>query len=68
MEWVLFFAVLGLPVSPDLFLYNFKIPENIEYCTNISFDPEMEDIFNKSCNRDQVNNYIMSVKNISTIE
>ncbi|MDQ7009662.1 MAG: hypothetical protein Q9M94_05215 [Candidatus Gracilibacteria bacterium] len=67
METILFFAFLGLPVEQDLFLYNSKTSENIEYCTNISFDPSMEEKFNLYCNREEVNNYIMNIKTISTL-
>ena len=62
MEAILFFAFLGLPVEQDTFLYTNKVSENIEYCTNISFDPNMIEKFNEQCNREEVNNYIMSVK------
>jgi len=63
MESIIFFAFLWLNPDQDNFLYKKTTSENIEYCTNISFDPRMKDIFNKSCNRDVVNDYILSVKN-----
>ncbi len=62
MEVILFFAFLGLPVEQDAFLYSNNVSENIEYCTNISFDPNMGKEFEKQCNREEVNNYIISVK------
>lgn len=62
MEAILFFAFLGLPVEQDTFVYKSNVAENIEYCTNISFDPNMTEIFNKECNRQQVNDYQLYVK------
>jgi len=62
MESILFFAFLGLPVEEDLFVYNPKVSENIEYCTNISFDPNMTEKFEQQCNREEVNSYILYVK------
>lgn len=62
MEAILFFAFLGLPVEQDTFLYNSEVSENIEYCTNISFDPTMDEEFNEQCNREEVNNYQLYVK------
>jgi len=62
METILFFAFLWQTANPDFFVYQKSTPENIEYCTNISFDPSMSEEFEKNCNREQVNAYIMSVK------
>jgi len=62
MESILFFVFWGVPVEKDLFVYNPQVSENIEYCTNISFDPNMAEKFEKQCNREEVNNYILYVK------
>ena len=62
MEAILFFAFLGLQPDQDLYIYNNNVSENIEYCTNISFDPNMKEKFNKLCNRKEINNYQLYVK------
>jgi len=62
MESILFFAFLWIQAEQDLFIYNPTVSENIEYCTNISFDPNMIEKFNEQCDRDEVNNYILYVK------
>lgn len=36
--------------------------ENIEYCTNIMYDPSMEQEFYNNCNLEETNRYIMDVK------
>jgi hypothetical protein len=62
MEAILFFAFLGLQPEQNLFIYKNNVSENIEYCTNISFDPNMVEEFDKECNREEVNNYQLYVK------
>ena len=49
--------------SQNINLQNISYAENIDYCTNIIHNPYMQDEFNKNCNLDLTNKYIMFVKN-----
>ena len=62
MDFLLFFILLSAPAEPDLYVYNSFVPENIEFCANIIHNPTMSEIFEKQCNLEQTNDYIMSVK------
>lgn len=62
MELISFFIYFGfLPANVEL--KNIHFSENIDYCTNIMHNPNMEEEFYKNCNSDEVNMYVMLVKN-----
>jgi len=62
MELLGFFLYFGFN-SPKIELQNISFSENIEYCTNIMYDPSLEQEFYKNCDISEVNEYIMLVKN-----
>ncbi len=62
MDFFLFFALLQIPVEEDFYAYNSYVPENVEFCANIIHNPTMIEKFNRECNLEQTNNYILSVK------
>jgi hypothetical protein len=61
METISFFIYFGV-LSNDIKQENIKFSENIDYCSNIMFDPRKEDEFFGNCNLEEVNRYIMIVK------
>jgi len=62
MELISFFIYFGFMTSnPNL--ENISFSENIEYCTNIIHNPNLEDEFSSNCDVQETNRYIMLVKN-----
>lgn len=62
MELIGFVIYFGL-LSSNIEQENISFSENIDYCTNIIHNPNMTDQFQKSCDLDETNKYIMLVKN-----
>ncbi len=62
MEIIGFFIYFGFFTS-NTDLQNISFSENIDYCTNIIHNPEMEEEFYSECNLEETNKYIMLVKN-----
>jgi len=58
--FVLYFGLMTASVNPDY--KNITFSENIEYCTNIIHNPNLEDEFNSVCSIKETNDYIMMVK------
>jgi hypothetical protein len=48
--------------NEDLYLNQYIFPENIEYCANIMYNPELKKEFDNDCNLDLTNNYILLTK------
>ena len=62
MELISFFIYFGfLPANIEL--ENISFSENIDYCTNIMHNPNLEDEFINNCSLEETNKYIMLVKN-----
>jgi len=49
-----------MTINPDLEQVSFS--ENIEYCTNIIHNPNLEEEFLSNCDLEETNRYIMMVK------
>ncbi len=63
MDFLGFFLYFGF-ITSNVNLKNISFSENIEYCTSIIYNPELEEEFLNNCNLEETNKYIMSVKNI----
>ena len=61
MEFLWFFLYFGF-MTQNIELQNISFSENIEYCTNIIHNPTMQEQFEKKCNLEETNRYIMLVK------
>lgn len=62
MEIIGFYIYFSFIIS-DIKYENISFNENIDYCTNIIHDPRKKDEFLKNCDLEEVNKYIMIVKN-----
>ena len=62
MDLMWFFVYFGFVIN-NTNLENIGFSENIEYCTNIIHNPDLEEEFLKNCNLKETNKYIMLVKN-----
>jgi hypothetical protein len=61
MDIFWFFVYFGFFTSvPEL--QNISFSENIDYCTSILHNPNMQEEFMKECSLKQTNKYIMLVK------
>jgi len=62
MELISFFIYFGfITNNPDMQDIGFS--ENIEFCTNIIHNPNLEEEFRNNCSLEETNRYIMLVKN-----
>lgn len=61
MELLGFFLYFGF-MTQNIELQNISFSENIEYCTNIIHNPNLEEEFRKNCDLEETNKYIMLVK------
>ena len=62
MELLGFLLYFGFN-SPNMDLQNISFSENIEYCTNIIHNPNLEQEFMNNCDLEETKRYIMFVKN-----
>jgi hypothetical protein len=61
MEIITFFVYFGF-MSNNIEYQNISFSENIDYCTNIIHNPNLEDEFYLNCDLEETNEYIMIVK------
>lgn len=59
IAFYIYFSLMPTNISQEQIVFS----ENIDYCTNIMHNPNMVKEFYNSCNSDEVNTYIMMVKN-----
>ena len=62
MELLGFFLYFGF-MTQNTDLENISFSENIDYCTNIIHNPNLEEEFMSNCDLEETNKYIMLVKN-----
>jgi len=61
MEIITFFVYFGF-MPNNIEYQNISFSENIDYCTNIIHNPNLEDEFYLNCDLEETNEYIMIVK------
>jgi len=59
--WLLSF-LLYYWFNEDIYFKKYIFNENIEYCANIMYNPNLKDIFDNQCNLNLTNKYILQNK------